>query len=167
MLLGVSLTLRAVGDPLWVVDPQAQEPDLPPVGRSLFDHLVGSNGAYEVPFPFESLIEHIDRRLSKTAYLDRPIKKVLIPLGRSLQRDAAAPAYFASPRAVVAVDGEPADDHQAPAMLLRDRRYLGYMEDAAVLEVISYNEAAGRFEFQVVDDYREGGEKQVHRVFQV
>ncbi len=33
-------------------------------------------------------------------------------------------------------------------MLARDRIYLGYQEKANVVEVISYNEAAARFEFQ-------------------
>lgn len=40
---------------------------------------------------------------------------------------------------------------------LKDRLYLGYHEKAALIEVISYNEAAGRFEFQIVKDYRPGG----------
>lgn len=161
VVFALSLAAPATGDPVWVVDPQAEEPDSPPVGRSLFDHLVGASGRYDVPFPLEALIERIEQRLSRNAYLDRPLKKVLIPLGRSLQRDAAAPAYFASPRAVVAVDGEPLGKPAEATMLLRDRLYLGYMEAAAVLEVISYNEAAGRFEFQVVRDYRQDGEKRV------
>jgi len=46
-------------------------------------------------------------------------------------------------------------------MLLRDRLYIGYLEAADVLEIISYNEAAGRFEFQVVTDYREGATPRV------
>ena len=47
------------------------------------------------------------------------------------------------------------------APLLKDRIYLGYQETSDLVEVISYNEAAGRFEFQVVRDYREGGARQV------
>jgi hypothetical protein len=35
--------------------------------------------------------------------------------------------------------------------------FLGFVENAGEIEVISYNEAAGRFEFQLVQDYREGG----------
>jgi hypothetical protein len=42
-------------------------------------------------------------------------------------------------------------------MLLRGRLFLGFVEDAREIEVISYNEAAGRFEFQLVRDYFEGG----------
>ncbi len=83
---------------------------------------------------------------------------MLIPLGRSLQRNAAAPRFFRAPRAVLAVTEDPG----RPGMpLLKDRLYLGYQETAALLEVISYNEAAGRFEFQVVRDYRPGGQPRV------
>ena len=41
-------------------------------------------------------------------------------------------------------------------MFARDRLYLGYQENANLIEVISYNEAAARFEFQLVRDYRAG-----------
>ena len=84
----------------------------------------------------------------------RASKAVLIPLGRSLQRTSAAPEFFAYPRAVVAADAEPAGTGDP---YLKDRLYLGYQEKANLLEVISYNEDAGRFEFQVVTDYRAGG----------
>jgi hypothetical protein len=86
------------------------------------------------------------------------VKQVLIPLGRSLQRDSAAPDYFGYPRAVVAVDGEPGGPGE---LYVKDRLYLGYQEKANLIEVISYNEDAGRFEFQVVTDYRAGGTPQV------
>jgi hypothetical protein len=46
-------------------------------------------------------------------------------------------------------------------MLLKDRIYLGYQEKADLIEVISYSEAAGRFEFQLVKDYRAGGRPKV------
>jgi hypothetical protein len=59
---------------------------------------------------------------------------------------------------VVAVDTQPA---AISAPYLKDRLYIGYQEKSAVLEVISYNEAAGRFEFQLVKDYRVGGRPQV------
>jgi hypothetical protein len=83
-------------------------------------------------------------------------RQVLIPLGRSLQRIAASPDFFEFPRIVVAVDGE-----GASGLLLKDRLYLGYQEKSNLLEVISYNEAAGRFEFQIVKGYRAGGTPQV------
>jgi hypothetical protein len=83
---------------------------------------------------------------------------VLIPLGRSLQRTAAAPAFFEFPRVVAAIDVEPASPG---APLPKDRNYVGYQERSDLIEVISYNETAGRFEFQVVRDYREGGAREV------
>ena len=112
-----------------------------------------------MPFPFTALIARLERELDQDG--DPPLQRVLIPLGRSLQRNAANPDFFAFPRAVVAVDGPPPLMPGASGMLLQDRLYIGYQERAATLEVISYNEAAGRFEFQVVRDYRKGGRAEV------
>jgi hypothetical protein len=50
----------------------------------------------------------------------------------------------------MAVDGEGAPSAARAALLLRRRLFAGYQENAGIIEVISYNEAAGRFEFQVV-----------------
>ncbi|WP_265948029.1 hypothetical protein [Dechloromonas sp. A34] len=149
--------------PAWVVDPAAPGENLPPAGRSLFDQLfaVSRNGraTIELPFPFAALLARLDGELARDPGSPLPpAKRVLIPLGRSLQRSAAAPDYFAYPRVVVAVDGEPASP---AALFLKDRLYIGYQEKSAVLEIISYNEAAGRFEFQLVKDYRAGGRAQV------
>ena len=119
---------------------------------SLFAQLIGPGG--EIPFPIGRLLERIRAELAPGADVDS-LPLVLIPLGRSLQRHAAGDAdYFRYPRVVVAVSGEPRD---IDAPLLRDRLYLGYHEKAGVLEVISYNPARGRFEFEVADDYRAGG----------
>ena len=102
---------------------------------------------YDLPFPFERLLDQLNARIA-------PAKAttVLIPLGRSLQRFAADPDYFDSPRLVAAVT----EDGDAPDRArLKDRLYIGYQERADEIEVISYNETAGRFEFQLVD-YRAG-----------
>ena len=145
--------------PTWAVDPARAGPDTPPAGRSLFDFAVtrevGGRAVHDVAFPFERLVKHLEAR----AGCRQPCaKQVLIPLGRSLQRTAAAPAFFEFPRVVAAIDAEPA----APgAPLLKDRIYVGYQEKSDLIEVISYNEAAGRFEFQLVRDYREGGAREV------
>ena len=149
--------------PTWVVDPAVPGDDLPPVGRSLFDQLfaVARNGqsAIELPFPFTALLARLDAELiADPGSALPPTKRVLIPLGRSLQRTAAAPDYFAYPRVVVTVDSENRPNSKS---FLKDRLFLGYQEKSAVLEVISYNEAAGRFEFQLVKDYRAGGQPQV------
>ncbi len=147
----------------WVVDPAEPGDNLPSVGRSLFDTVfaVRRDGVadYDIPFPFSALLARLDGLLAHDpANPLPPAKRVLIPLGRSLQRTAAAPDYFAFPRVVVAIDGEPAN---AAAHYLKDRLYLGYQEKSAVLEVISYNEAAGRFEYQLVKDYRAGARPRV------
>ena len=115
----------------------------------------GGKAIHDVPFPFERLVKHLEAR----AGCRQPCtKQVLIPLGRSLQRTAASPAFFEFPRVVAAIDGEPAEPG---APLLKDRIYLGYQEKSDLVEVISYNEAAGRFEFQIVRDYRADGAREV------
>ncbi len=148
----------------WVVDPREPGPDLPPTGRSLFDFLVtertAAGAAYRVPFPFTALTQAITDGLDR-ARSSSATRQVLIPLNRSLQRHAAEPDFFAHPRAVVAVDAEPRPQSGHGGMLMRDRLFLGYQEKAGVIEVISYNEAAGRFEFQVVKDYRAGAAPRV------
>ena len=136
--------------PAWAADPAAPGSSLPPVGRSLFDFVVADG----VPFPFESLVRKVESGAGCAP--GACVKSVLIPLGRSLQRTVAAPDFFAFPRVVVAVTGE-----GAGPVFARDRLYLGYQEKANLIEVISYNEAAARFEFQVVRDYRAGGTPRV------
>ncbi|HQR10983.1 MAG TPA: hypothetical protein PLW68_06615 [Casimicrobiaceae bacterium] len=141
-----------------MTDPVFPGEDLPPRGRSLFDFLVAEKRdgkiVRAVPFPFTALLQRVDAQM-------RPLQErkgtpaVLIPLGRSLQRMAAAPDFFAYPRVVVAAVGEPIGGGNG--IFLKDRLYFGYQEKANVLEVISYNEEAARFEFQVVTDYRAGG----------
>jgi hypothetical protein len=127
----------------------------------LFDFVVTVQGAggpvQVVPYPFSELLEQIGSRTARDARTTVPTA-VLIPLGRSLQRTSAAPEFFAFPRAVAAIVAEPAGSREP---YLKDRLYLGYQEKANVIEVISYNEEAGRFEFQVVTDYRRGGTPKV------
>jgi mono/diheme cytochrome c family protein len=146
-----------------VVDPGQPGDNLPRSGRSQFDRLFasmrGGTAGYDLPFPFAALLDRLDAELVRDpASTLPPAKRVLIPLGRSLQRHAAAPDYFAFPRVVVAVDASPASSSRP---FLKDRLYIGYQERSALLEVISYNEAAGRFEFQLVKDYRAGATPQV------
>ena len=126
----------------------------------MFDALFGrrENGeiAYDIPFPFTALTQRIAAHLAPQDGKPAAPLQVLIPLGRSLQRDAAAPEFFKFPRVILAVDGEPAASPGPAGLLLKDRLYLGYQEKANAIEVISYNETAGRFEFQVVRDYGPG-----------
>ena len=165
MLYGMAAmrgALAAPNDAPWVVEAELPGADLPIRGQALFDTLRadpgGSTGAQPVPFPFTALLARL-REWVPTADDTSPYAAVLIPIGRSLQRHAAAPNYFRYPRVVVAVISE-ASKQAAP--LLKDRLYFGYQEQAGVLEVISYNEAMGRFEFQIVKDYRPGGTPHVY-----
>jgi len=130
--------------------------DLPPVGRSLFDDLfanaAGDGPSHDVPFPFEKLVQRVEALSGLFGPRDLARPRVLIPRGRSLQRHAARGRPDKFPRAVVAFDGDPgAPGNDAP--FVRDRLFLGYQETARILEVISFNDAAGRFEYQVVRDY--------------
>lgn len=141
----------AAAAPQWAVDPAEPGPDLPSAGRSVFD-FVAADG---IPFPFEALVRKIEHRVGCPKG-ERCTHGVLIPLGRSLQRTSAAPDFFAHPRAVVAVTGEGRGPLHA-----KDRLFIGYQETSGLLEVISFNEAAGRFEFQLVRGYRAGGKPEL------
>ncbi len=118
--------------------------DLPPEGsRSLFDHLVREQGG--LPFPFEKMLEMF-------ASYDREGRwpnTLLIPDGRSLLKGHAT---FDAPRMVVAADAVPPAG-AALMPILRGRLFLGFVEPANEIEVISYNESAGRFEFQLIENY--------------
>lgn len=136
--------------------------DLPPVvvgddgvardTRSLFDHLaVQADG---VPWPFEKLVALLGQQDPSGA---APLS-LLIPDGRSLLKGQAD---YAHPRVLVAADfqapGSPASLGLAP----RGQLFLGYTEQANEIEVISYNELAGRYEFQLVQDYRANGARRL------
>jgi hypothetical protein len=88
------------------VNPAAPGPDAPSAGRSLFDFVVtreaGGKRVYDVPFPFTALVQRIAERAG-CAGREPCVKQVLIPLGRSLQRTAAAPEFFRHPRVVALV----------------------------------------------------------------
>ena len=139
---------------------EAVTPDsLPPEGRSLFDHLAvvkkpDGSFDYDLPTKFSQLIRTlIERARGQIAGFDgaSPLG-LLLPAGRSLQR---ADSDLKDPRRVVAFP-----NHHAPAdewgFSLRDRLFVGHSARKHQLEVISFNELAGRFEFQIVTDYGEG-----------
>lgn len=132
--------------PLLLADPARPGETQPASGQSLFDDLFKSERTYDLPYPFARLTAAIEKRNGGV----RP-RAVLIPLGRSLQRLSADPDYFASPRVVVGVDAAGAKAER----YLKDRLFIGYQPKSTSMEVISYNETAGRFEFQVVSNYTE------------
>lgn len=117
----------------------------------MFDQIfqVG-DGGYRIPYPFSRLLEQLDLELAPSGSAGG-LPAVLIPRGRSLQRDAARPDYYRFPRIVIALD--------RPGIrprLVKNRLFLGFQEKAGTIEVISYNETAGRFEFQLVENYADG-----------
>ncbi|MDO9452214.1 MAG: hypothetical protein Q7J29_05080 [Stagnimonas sp.] len=127
--------------------------DLPPDGtRALFDHLVAQ--ADGVPWPFEKLVALVAKQDSSGA---QPLV-LLVPDGRSLLKGQAD---YAHPRILMAADfqapGSPASLGLAP----RGQLFLGFTAQANEIEVISYNEAAGRFEFQLVQDYTANGARKL------
>lgn len=130
-------------------NPAPAQDDLPPAGRSRFDQLIGNA---PVPYPFSRLVKKINAQMQADPGGLPPLKITLIPLGRSLQRNAGAPDFFRFPRVVAAADGRNIPGVEP----LQDRLFLGFHEKGEVIEVISYNDAAGRFEFQVVRDYQAG-----------
>ena len=124
------------------------ETDLPPVGtRSLFDHLIVQNNG--LPYPFSKLI-HLLKEQNPTG--QEPVA-LLIPNGRSLLKGQADNAH---PRIVVAADFEGNNPAVGLGLAARGQLFLGFVENANEIEVLSYNEAAGRFEFQLVQNYCEG-----------
>lgn len=143
------MQIDARATPQWAVDPALPGSNAPPTGRSVFDALTADG----VPFPLEALVRKIEARSCAGG---RCTTAVLIPLGRSLQRTAAAPDFFNFPRVVVAVTGEGRGPVHA-----KDRLYLGYQERSQLIEVISYNEAAARFEFQLVRNYAQGTQPEI------
>ena len=123
--------------------------DLPPEGtRSLFDHLIAQHE--QLPYPFEKLVALIQAQDPA----GKPPVALLIPRGRSLLK---AQADFERPRVLVAADFLAPNPDVGLGLAARGQLFLGFVEDATEIEVISYNEAAGRYEFQLVQDYRAGG----------
>ena len=138
--------VSGVAAPAWAVDPADPGANRPAHGQSLFDQ-INTDG---LPFPFEALVRKIETAAGCKS--GKCMTSVLVPLSRSLQRMAAAPEFFSFPRVVAAMTAD-GGGH----LLAKDRIYLGYQERAGLIEVISYNEAAARFEFQLVRNYLSHG----------
>lgn len=122
--------------------------DLPPEGtRSLFDFLVANNDG--LSYPFTELLADINAQNPNASMLET----VLIPDGRSLLK---AHANFAQPRVIVAVADNAPNTNFELGPMLKGRLFMGFVEAANEIEVISYNDNAGRFEYQLVKNYCEG-----------
>lgn len=145
----ISSLARSSGSALGPVSAKLiPQDDLPPSGtRSLFDHLLAQNDG--LPYPFEKLVTLVQRQAPEDA---QPLA-VMIPLGRSLLKGSAD---FEHPRVVFAADYQGANTDAALGLAPRGQLFLGFTEDANEIEVISYNELAGRYEFQLVQNYCAG-----------
>ena len=88
---------------------------------------------YRIPFPFEDLTREIADRLGSPNGEAGGIAKVLIPMGRSLQRDAAKPHYFEYPRAVAAVVGTVPESDESSRAQLRDQLSPQFVEFFRIL----------------------------------
>ncbi|MDH3220757.1 MAG: hypothetical protein OEO19_14585 [Gammaproteobacteria bacterium] len=146
--------------PSWIEHASKPGPDIAPGGQSLFDQLfLQADGGYRIPYPFDELIEALDARIDNE---DEPaVLQVFVPIGRSLQREAPAPDYFQFPRRLIALDGEPVTRDNEAGLALRYRLFIAHQPKTRTLEVISYNDGAGRFEFQVVENYAADTEPRV------
>lgn len=118
----------------------------PAIAATVFDQLYPArNGEPSLPYPISALVDDLASRTGAR------LQTGFIPLGRSLQRFAADPDYFTSPRIVLAVTGE-----GKTGIRLRDRLFIGYQPAVAALEIIAFDEAAGAFRFLQVENYRDG-----------
>ena len=122
---------------------------------SLFDELFGvfTNGAikHQIPYPFEQLTSSLSDKLrgcnSRGA---PPYANVLVPIGRSQQFAEEGLKFFRYPRIILGIDTESCERR-----LSKDRLFIAYQETSQTIEVISYNERSGRFEFQIVENYND------------
>lgn len=141
----VAAQTNAADEPSSLYDQFVSDEDLPPEGtRSLFDHLIKENGS--LPYPFQSLLDLV---ASQDKDATKPVT-VMIPNGRSLLKGQA---NFKHPRILAAANVRQPDSAHTFDQMFRGRLFMGFVEDANEIEVVSYNEMAGRFEFQLVKDY--------------
>ena len=160
------LTLLGCDDllaqPHWVAHASMPGPDLPTTGLSRFDQLfLTQDNRYQIPYPFSKLVEYLETRIDNG---DKSgVRRVFVPIGRSLQRNAPAPEFFKYPRALVALQGEPVTTPEGNAEVLEYRLFIAHQPKSASLEVISYNDSAGRFEFQLVENYAADRHPQVRQ----
>ena len=145
------------------VEPTEFQNSKPALGRSYFDQIFSTKDKYQIPYPFNQFLAKLaDYSGQKMFNSDSSgLKMIIFPMGRSLQRNAAVEGlkqefsfepFFRYPRVVVGVDEEPSYENSI-VLNLKNKFYVGFNERAQILEVISYNDDEGRYEYQVVRDY--------------
>lgn len=124
------------------------EPDLPPVGRSMFDYLVHANGG-KLPSTVRELVDTMER-LGGTR-----VVTVLQPDSRSSQRPVTDDRH---PR-ILGVGGDPRQSRRARSTseaalrIETDKIFFAFSERARTLEVLSYNPKGARNEVQFIRDF--------------
>ena len=103
-------------------------------------------GVVSLPTPFGKLLDDLRRRSNGAE-----VQVAFVPLGRSLQRLAADPDFFASPRIIAAITR---DGSKGP--MLRNRLFIGYQPAAGAIEIIAFDASKGSFVFQEVTSYEAG-----------
>lgn len=111
-------------------------------GATEFERIVA--GA-PLPTTFRGLVDLVEQRTRGQATF------TFIPKGRSLVRGATT---FADPRIVVMVTTTEPEKVTAKDVVSHGSGvFLGFAKDAHLVEVISYDEKAGRYEFLLVEDF--------------
>ncbi|MDX1669825.1 MAG: hypothetical protein R3194_10425, partial [Limnobacter sp.] len=142
-----------VNEKLTISKDAISQEDLPPEGtRSLFDHFAAQNDG--VPYPFDELVD----ALTKMHPQGKEPVIVMIPDGRSLLKGQA---NAEKPRVLLATDFQAPNTPASMGVNMRGQMFLGFTENADEIEVLSYNEAAGRFEFQLVQEYSATGSRKL------
>ena len=131
-------------------DPAAPGDNNPPAGtRSFFDQVMTVDGKVVIPWPMTELLKRVEE------VTGIPTVKVVIPGSRSLQR---LNSTFKYPRLVFTTQNpQPAAGARMP-LPTEGKIFIGYSEYANEIEVISWNEGAGRFEFQLIHNYTSAGQ---------
>ena len=154
-LMALFMTSTVEAAPQWIAHASKPGADTAERGLSRFDQLfLQPDGSYRIPYPISRLVEHLAGLVDNGAHSG--VRRVLVPIGRSLQRRAAAPDYFRLPREIISLEGEPVTAAGEAGRVLESRLFIAHQPKTHSLEIISYNDAMGRFEFQVVDNYRVG-----------
>jgi hypothetical protein len=123
-----------------------QGPEIPLVGSSMFDKIFSKENAngetqYALPYPLENLM----KKLAPGNGIN--VVHSMLPFSRSLQRPSSTSYHpLLNPRLVFAAK-------QSDTFIERSKIFIGFVKATNQLEVISYNDEAGRYEYQLVKNY--------------
>ena len=114
---------------------------------SEFETIIAKSENTSVPYPYTALVQLLGGSLSEDVLGE--VVSTLIPYGRSLvknQADSKQPRIVS----VVLTGSTPAS-------------FIGYAPKSNKLEVLSWNNTLGKYDFLVVTNYQSGGQPQIHR----